>query len=233
MMDNFSYVDPYAAKGLEYLLAIVFLLTLIPFWRLLSRPARAVSGAVRSIVPAIAEWFHLPEGFYYHQGHSWAMPEGNNVVKVGIDDFAQKLVGKINTVNLPKVGADVAQGERAWELVVDSKSIDMLSPVNGKVLAVNEKVIQSPESLSTDPYGDAWLLKVQVPKGSSNLKNLLTGKIAQRWMEEVRENLLGRMNYNLGAVYQDGGLPVDGMAKNLDQDNWDELAREFFLVSKR
>ena len=45
--------------------------------------------------------FILPEEIYYHQGHSWAVPEGKNVVKVGIDDFAQKLVGKIDAIQLP------------------------------------------------------------------------------------------------------------------------------------
>jgi len=59
---------------------------------------------------------------------------------------------------------------------------------------------------------------------------LVSGTLARRWMEEVREKLLSKMNYNLGLVYQDGGLLVDGMAKSLDQDKWDEIAKEFFLT---
>jgi hypothetical protein len=51
-------------------------------------------------------------------------------------------------------------------------------------------------------------------------------------MEEVRENLLSRMSPDLGLVYQDGGLLVDGMARSLDKDKWDEIARDFFLVSE-
>ena len=232
-MEGFTYVDLYATKGFEYLLAIVFLLTLIPFWRLLSRPAAAVSRAVRRMVPAISEWFRLPEGIYYHQGHSWAMPEGGHIVKVGLDDFAQKLVGKIDGIAVPKVGTTVNQGEKAWDLRVASTSIEMLSPVDGEVVAVNDRLIDSPDILNTDPYGDAWLMKVRVPKVSGNLKNLLRGTLAQKWMEGVRETLVGRMNYDLGLVYQDGGLPVDGMAKNIDRDHWDELVKEFFLVSEQ
>jgi hypothetical protein len=60
---------------------------------------------------------------------------------------------------------------------------------------------------------------------------LLSGSFAGKWMEEVRENLLSRMSYNLGLVYQDGGLLVDGMAKSLDKDKWDEIVKEFFLIS--
>jgi len=186
---------------------------------------------VESIVPAVGKWFRLPaEGIYFHQGHAWAKMENEDVVNVGIDDFAQKLVGKIDSIEVPKVGSAVTQGEKGWTLKVDSKSIDMLSPVDGKVLAINRKLVESPESINEDPYGDAWLMKVQVPKVSANLKNLLSGKVAGRWMEEVREDLLSRMNYNLGTVYQDGGVPVNGIARNLDQEKWDEVAKDFFLT---
>lgn len=230
-MEGFTYVDIFATKGVEYILVISVLLLFVPFWRLVSRPARAVYEAAGSIVPAISEWFNFPEErVYYHQGHSWAMPEGGDVVKVGIDDFAQKMVGKIDGIKLPKVGTEVTQGEKGWSLQVGSKKIDMLSPVDGKVVGINESLLKSPGSLNDDPYGRSWLMKVEAPGISANLKNLLTGKLARRWMEGVRENLLTRMNYNLGAVYQDGGVPVDGIARNLDRNKWAEIVEEFFLV---
>ena len=167
---------------------------------------------------------------YYHQGHSWAIPESSNVVRVGIDDFAQKLVGKIDAIKCPQVGSEVTQGEKAWTLLVNSKSIDMLSPVDGKIVDINESLLNSPESIRKDPYGQSWLMKVQAPKLSANLKNLLSGGTARKWMEEVSENLLSRTDYNLGPVSQDGGALVDGIAKNLDRERWDEIVREFFLV---
>jgi glycine cleavage system H protein len=232
-MEGFTYVDIFATKGIEYLLVITALLLFIPFWRMVSRSGPAMQEAVEGIIPAIGGWFHLlpNEKIYYHQGHSWAMPESGNVVKVGIDDFAQKLVGKIDALQLPQVGSQLIQGEKAWSLRVGSKSIDMLSPVDGKIVAINESLVDSPESLGKDPYGQSWLLKVQAPKISSNLKNLLSGGLAGKWMEGVKENLLARMNYNLGAVSQDGGVPVDGIARSLDRERWDEIVKEYFLVS--
>jgi Glycine cleavage system H protein (lipoate-binding) len=198
---------------------------------MVSRPATAMYEAVESIIPAIGDWFHLPERLYYHQGHSWAMPEEGDLVRVGMDDFAQKLVGKIDAIQFPQVGSRVTQGEKGWSLLAGSKSIDMLSPVDGKVVGINEGLLNSPENISKDPYGQSWLMKVQAPKISANLKNLLSGKLAKKWMEGVRENLLARMNYNLGAVYQDGGVPVDGIARNLDREQWDEIVKEFLLTS--
>jgi len=193
-MEGLTYEDVFAAKGIEYLMA-------------------------------------MSVKVYYHHGHSWVIPESGHVVRVGIDDFAQKLVGKIDAINLPQVGAQVAQGEKAWSLLVDSKSIDMLSPVDGKILEINEDLLSSPEGISKDPYGESWLMKVQAPNISTNLKNLLSGRLARKWMEGVRENLFARMNYNLGAVSQDGGVPVDGTARNLDRERWDKIAKEFFLIS--
>jgi glycine cleavage system H protein len=231
-MEGFTYVDIFATKGVEYLLVIGALLLFIPFWRMVSRPTGSIYEVVESIVPAVGEWFHLPvEKMYYHQGHSWAMPGNDNMVRVGLDDFAQKLVGKIDAIKLPQVGSEVTQGEKAWSLVVGSKSIDMLSPVDGKIVEINEGLLRSPEGISKDPYGESWLMKVQSPKVSANLKNLLSGELVGKWMEGVKVNLFSRMNYNIGTVSQDGGVPVDGIARHLDRERWDEIAKEFFLMS--
>jgi glycine cleavage system H lipoate-binding protein len=183
------------------------------------------------MVPVVSEWFRLPDERYYHLGHSWAIPEGHNTVKVGIDDFAQRLVGKIHEVQTPTLGSTIRQGDTGWTLMVDSKPIEMLSPVGGKVIAINEEVIHSPDTINQDPY-KSWLMEVETPRFSVDKRQLLSGTMAKRWIEEVRENLLSRMNYNLGLVYQDGGLLVDGMARQLDREKWDEIAKDFFLVSE-
>ncbi len=228
-MEGFSYVDIFATKHIEYLLVIGFLLLFSVFWRFLSRPAKAVLRATEKVVPAIDEWFSLPEEIYYHLGHSWAAPERKNLVQVGMDDFAQRLVGKINAIHVPGIGSTIHQGDKGWTLEVDSKTIDMLSPVDGKVVAINEKIVNSPENINKYPYV-SWLMKVESPRFSVNKKQLLSGALARKWIDGVKENLLSRMNYNLGLVYQDGGLLVDGMAKNLDRDKWDEITKDFFLT---
>jgi len=228
-MEAFRYIDIFATKGIEYIFVIGFLLLFIPFWRLLNRPILEVAARV---IPAIKEWFHLPDQVYYHQGHTWVMPEGNNVARVGIDDFAQKLVGKISAIKVPKLGSTLIQGDKAWTLDVDSKAIDMLSPVDGEVLDINEELLNSPQNINEDPYGKGWLMKVRIPHVSANLKSLLSGELAKRWMEQVQDNLLNRItDENLGPVYQDGGIPIAGMARSIDRERWDEIAREFFLIS--
>ncbi|MEE9169106.1 MAG: glycine cleavage system protein H [bacterium] len=230
-MEGIGNIDIFATKGIEYLLVIGYLMILIFFWRFLNKPALASAGraevATRS---APRGWFSLADGFYFHQGHTWARPEANNTVKVGVDDFAQKLIGKPDSIMLPQVGGSIKQGEKGWQLRVDSKSIEMLSPVDGEVLAVNEEVLNAPEQILQDPYHKGWLMKIRVPKMKSNLRNLLSGKLAIACLEDSVNKLRQMMAGDLGLVLQDGGFPVSGFAKQISPDKWDEIAREFFLT---
>ncbi len=227
-----TYVDLFATKGLEYILVIAFLVTLVVFWRFLNRQTKAVSALrpvpKRSGVPL--GWFLLREGIYYHQGHSWARPERDNIVRVGMDDFAQKLVGKTQSVKLPRIGDRMGQGETGWELLVGSKSIPMLSPVNGEVVGVNEEIVRSPHLINQDPYDKGWLLEIRASTVKTDLKNLLHGRLASAWLEETVNALRERSAGGLRAVLQDGGVPVDGIAKSLSPDRWVEVARELLLT---
>jgi glycine cleavage system H protein len=229
-MEGFTYVDLFATKGIEYLLVIGFLLVLVPFWRFLRVPARAGIEVVRRAMTSVAQWFSLPEGLYYHQGHSWVMPQGAELVKVGVDDFAQKLVGKSNRINLPNVGSRIEQGDVGWKLGIDAKQINMLSPVTGDVVAVNKDIVKNPALINQDPYGKGWLMMVKPNNQRAAVKNLLTGKLATAWMEKTTDTLRERMGGDLGSVYQDGGLPISGIAKALAPDAWDRMASEFLLT---
>jgi hypothetical protein len=124
----------------------------------------------------------------------------------------------------------VAQGEKGWTRFADGKSVDMLSPVDGTVVAVNEKVKASGGANGFDPYGEGWLFQVKPSRLEANLKHLLTGSLARRWMEDVGDKLRTMMSADLGQVYQDGGMPIDGIARGLEQEKWDQVCKRFFLT---
>ncbi|MGE5247423.1 MAG: glycine cleavage system protein H [Verrucomicrobiota bacterium] len=136
----------------------------------------------------------------------------------------------MDAVDLPSVGSRVAQGEKGWSLMVDSVPIPMLSPVDGEVMEVNKEVLASPQLLNQDPYGRGWLLKVKSERIAADTRNLLSGKVAMAWMESALENLHPIQHEGLGAVMQDGGLPIDGMAKALGGERWEELAKTHLLT---
>jgi len=106
----------------------------------------------------------------------------------------------------------------------------MLSPVDGEVVAVNQEVLRSPGILSRDPYGAGWLLEVNSDRVAADTRNLLSGKMARAWMETSLENLHPTRHEALGPVLQDGGLPVEGIARVLGGDQWVELAKAHLLT---
>jgi glycine cleavage system H lipoate-binding protein len=235
-----DFLSIYPAKLLEYVLAIGYLLLFIPFWKYVQGGKKPT---VRAAAPAHAKephagarvqkvgglgWFQVPAGVHLHPGHTWARLEADGLVSVGADDFAHKLVGAAH-VELPKLGEHVAQGEPALEIGDGERSVPMLSPVDGTVVAVNATVRERPDGL-TDPYGSSWLYKVKAPRLAANLRQLMRDGPARRFMEDAEAQLALRVSPELGAVMQDGGAPVHGLARALAGDGWDETARQFFLT---
>jgi glycine cleavage system H lipoate-binding protein len=149
-----------------------------------------------------------------------------------MDDFAQKLVGRVDSVELPRIGSHLVQGEAGWNLVADSRSIPMLSPVDGVVVAVNQEVLKSPEILRQDPYGKGWLVRVRSNRIAKDTKNLLSGKLARAWMEDALDRLQPANPENLGPVLADGGMPIDGIARAIGGEQWAELARKHLLTEE-
>lgn len=151
-----TFVDIYATKGIEYLIAVAYLFSFIFFWKFLTaKEAIKLPEIVKELKrksDELAEWFMLPENLYYHLGHSWVKVESGNTVTVGMDDFAQKLVGDIEKINLPAISSPTLQGEKGWSLNIDERKFDMISPVSGEILSVNREAKESPEKANIDPY---------------------------------------------------------------------------------
>ena len=231
-MDPVLALDPFATKGAEYLWVIVFLFALVAYRRALFgrlRPAPGLSYAALA-ANAPSRWFDLPGNVFYHPGHTWALPEGGDVVRIGVDDFAQKLLGRPNALRLPEVGTRVEQGERGWQIEVDSRPFDCLSPLGGEVIARNEAVLRAPELVNRDPYGEGWLLEIRGPKTGSGLRTLMRGELAGAWMSTMERALFQRMPSEVGLVMQDGGIPVSGIARALSPRDWERIAGEFLLT---
>jgi len=224
----------YWLKAVEYILALSYLPLFILFWKFAS-PKREATVAVHAAVPGwadqLAGYFQVPANLFFHRGHTWVRLDGGDTVTIGVSDFAQKLVGPLGRVQLPTVGTSLVQGEPALVLDADGASVPMLAPVDGTVVAVNEGLAASSDLAKHAPYGDGWMLKVKSTKLASNLKHLLPGPLAIRWMDTVCESLGAEMApMELGKVYLDGGQIVDGLARSLSPEAWDEIARRFFLT---
>ncbi len=117
--------------------------------------------------------YKIEEGLYYTKEHEWAKKLGDGNVAVGVDDYAQSQLHEIVYVELPEMDAEVAQGE-ALGAVESVKAVsDMYAPVGGKVVEVNEELLDSPELINDDPYGEGWIAKIEPSGLEADLAKLM------------------------------------------------------------
>jgi len=181
------------------------------------------------LAPSLVGGFQVPERLRFHPGHTWALSESPSLVRVGMDEFASKLAGKVERITLPKRGQWIRQGQKIWTLHRDGTTVDMLSPIEGSVADINDAISRDPEVARKDPYGEGWLVTVQSPDAKTNFRNLLGGALARWWTEESASRLQRRMPMALGALAQDGGVAMENLADQIPDKDWATLAREFFL----
>lgn len=117
---------------------------------------------------------NYPEDLQYSQEHEWLKLDGN-IAKLGISDYAQDQLGDIVYLELPELNKEYQAGE-VFGVVESTKSVsDLYMPVGGKIIEVNEALIDKPEKINEDPYGEAWMVKIEI-SDSSELDKLLNAK---------------------------------------------------------
>jgi glycine cleavage system H protein len=121
-----------------------------------------------------------PENFRYTKEHEWILVEGDTGT-VGITDHAQKELGDIVYVDLPKPGAAVEAGKALGSVESVKAVSDIYSPVSGEVVAVNELLATAPEKLNEDPHGAAWLVKIRLGN-PAELDGLMTASDYQAYL---------------------------------------------------
>ena len=180
-------------------------------------------------VPGLVAGFKVPDNLRYHPGHTWALSESPSLVRVGLDDFASKLMGKVDRTALPQRGQWIRQGQKIATFFRNGESVDVVSPIEGSISDVNESVARDPKLTQSDCYGDGWLVTVQSPDAKTNFRNLLSGAVARFWTQESAARLQTRMPMFAGALAQDGGVAVDNLAEQIPDKEWVSVAKEFFL----
>ena len=106
-----------------------------------------------------------PEDLLYHPEHDWARVAGDEAV-LGITWYAQDSLGELVHYEPPDVGAAITKDEPYGELESVKAVSDLISPLSGEVLAVNERVVAEPETVNADPYGEGWLVRIRLAEPS-------------------------------------------------------------------
>ncbi|SHE33135.1 glycine cleavage system H protein [Thermoanaerobacter uzonensis DSM 18761] len=121
------------------------------------------------------------EGLYYSKDHEWVKVEGEKAY-IGITDYAQHSLGNIVYVELPEVGAELSAGDVLGVVESVKAASDVYTPLDGKVLEVNNSIVDDPSLVNNDPYG-SWMVLVEL-KDKSQLDNLMTAEEYKKFLDE-------------------------------------------------
>jgi glycine cleavage system H protein len=128
---------------------------------------------------------NFPEDLKYTREHEWCRIRGNRAV-VGITDHAQDALGDIVYLEMPSVGDQVKKGE-TFGVVESTKAVsDLFAPVSGKVVEVNDPLVDAPETINEDPYEDGWMIQIEIAD-PAEVKELLDPAAYRKFVEEEAE----------------------------------------------
>jgi glycine cleavage system H protein len=190
-------------------------------------PGRALAGPADGFI----DGFHVPDSVSYHTGHTWLMRERKNLMRIGADEFAAALLGRIEKVELPKPGTWIRQGQKVLSFYRDGVKTDMVSPTEGEVVEVNAELLHNPAVLRSDPFGKGWLMAVHVPDEENTGRNLLPKGLVGQWMRNAVERLYAMQPALAGSVAADGGRPADDVFAAMPEVDWKLATGEFFLTA--
>jgi glycine cleavage system H lipoate-binding protein len=162
---------------------------------LIRRQARLeaeIKPEIRLITPSVSESdsrreFNIPAGVFVSPSHSWVSLALNGMVRVGIDDFSHKTLGRIDSVELPGKGRMVTKGAPLFSIQQGDLSLSVPSPVSGRVSDVNAMLLDNPKLIKLKPYELGWLCKIEPTKLAEDLKEMKVGEDAVSWYREEVE----------------------------------------------
>ena len=171
--------------------------------------------------------FHLKSEYYYHPKHLWVAPydgeEGE--ARVGIDDFAARLIGKVDRASVPAAGVAVKENSVCFLLHSGPRTARLVSPADGVIQAVNPKVAADPSILNADRYSEGWIFSLRL-KGDA-VKGLYHETVARKWYESEVERLQRVFSSDLGMTATDGGEAHKDISSRLNEAQWGKIVSQF------
>jgi glycine cleavage system H lipoate-binding protein len=166
--------------------------------------------------------FTIREDFQYLPNHIWVKVEGE-LLKIGVDDFAARLMGKIEKVDLP-TESSLSKDTKCWQIETSRGDVSMSLPVDGEIVERNELLESNPAFVRSEPYKRGWLLKIKL---SQDLADRIKGAQITEWLESEFEKLHQECEESTGVTITDGGALIDDFCDRLSNEEWRSLIARF------
>jgi glycine cleavage system H protein len=175
-----------------------------------------------------------PANLFLDSGHTWVEVKPSGAATIGLDGFAQKLIGRIDDVVLPEVGKQINRGDVLFAVKQDNHRAAFASPIDGEVVMVDRELPWHPEIIQNDPYREGWICSVKPKNLAKNLKQLIAAEEAKAWLKDEAQRFQEFFaaqavdNLQLGQVAQDGGELAGGVLEFADDGTWKQF-NDMFL----
>ncbi len=193
------------------------------------------SKTAPSAAHILADQFLLPKGFFVSKAHTWVELTFAGDARVGVDDFAQKVIGTIDRIEVAPLNKELNKGDTLLTVAHGNRVLSIPAPISGKVLTVNESLLASPQMLHQDPYVAGWVAVI-VPKDiSMELRMLAIADDAEKWLRKevsrfrdfIKEQTQIGVPIPAGVTMLDGGAPLNGVLEQFNENTWNAFQKEF------
>ena len=227
------------------MVAILIILTIVGFVvaDALVQRAKAHKASVSPQVEArpkermaarfVFEDLELPQGVFMGTGHTWLSLDPTGRAQVGMDDFAQRVMGSIDSVELPNIGEQVCRVQRLFAIHQGRRTAEFTAPVDGVVIDVNQALQENHEPLKSKPFEGGWICSINPTNLAKDLKQLVVADDAREWLNREIQRFLSFVvarpcdHVALGHVLQDGGEPANGLLELMDDETWGAFIQKF------
>lgn len=176
----------------------------------------------------------IPEGVYFDKSHTWTFMEKNGLLRMGIDDFLQKVTGPITKINLKKEGEKVMKGEPVATLIQNGKRINVKSPVSGTIHAFNAALSENASMINQSPFDEGWVYMIAPQNWRQEIPFLKLASEYHQWLKEEFTRLKDFLSYSVNVtkmknsiVLQDGGAVKKHVLQDLTPQVWEEFQTRF------
>jgi glycine cleavage system H protein len=127
--------------------------------------------------------YNTPQDCLYNKSHEWVRVDGDQVI-IGISDYAQHALGDVVFAELPDLGRTLSKGESFGVVESVKAASDVYAPVSGEVIEINESLLDTPETLNSDPYGEGWMIKLRASNLEADQSDLLDAAAYEQHVED-------------------------------------------------
>lgn len=171
--------------------------------------------------------FNVPQGYYFHRGHTWVKMEEDSSVRIGLDDFALRLMGPLDNIEAPLMGKKVTRDEASIFVKRGGHRAAVLSPVSGVVMAINPELREKGSLANYYPYSDGWVMKVLPDNIRDDLKNLMINQETDKFITAQVDVLSGLVEEVSGPITADGGDFTADIFGTMPELGWKRLTTTF------